>query len=83
MDAETVLHELADEALDESNSITAVLKGILTFNLAHVGPHVDLDALVVAAGIRVDEVGVEGVLLVGTIVVSSDGGVCRRWQRWW
>lgn len=73
--AETVLEELAKCALDESDSVTMVLIGVLAWNLGDVGPHVELDGIVVAAVGRVDEAGVESVVLVATVVVASKCGV--------
>ena len=75
VDAETVLEVPAHCALNVSYSVAVILIGVLTWNLSNVGPHVDLDCIVVAAAVVVDEAGVKGVLLVGTIVVASDGGV--------
>ena len=75
MDAKTVLEEPADWAFDVGNSVAMVLILVHIGHLLNVGPHVDLDVLVVAASVIFYEASVEGVLLTDTIVVTSDGGV--------
>ena len=48
-----------------------ILVFVFILNLLDEGKHVELDGSVVAASIRVDEACIEGVLLIGAVIVSS------------
>jgi len=56
LNAETVLDPLVNCTIDVSDRVAVVLIGVSTRNLGDVGPHVELNASVVAASVRINEI---------------------------